>query len=1085
MMLLSSITVTMGQSLISNSWIDFNQKYVKINISDSGIYSIPFANLPNGFIQNNRFLQLFRNGIEVPLKISNDSIYFYGYNSNGASDSLLYRPMSARINKYSSLYSENEPYFLTNGKTEGRRIRTELNQTNAQLDQFHIAKTLLLFKNEYSLSTEAHQAPDYLNSFFEKGASKTGSRLEGVKYHNFTLDISSFADQANVKIKGKILLQGRSTNTRRVSIYAGRNDTERNLIGNLDLNGFEGKLFDFSISKDAISEKGQVVITLKSSNEDNIERFSVAFIEISYPQSINSVVEKNASVILSFEPNATKRSGFVLNKFANKWVFDITDVDNPYQYISDSKGYIGFENIHGKKTLVTSTFKSIGTDKIETISFNKIDPKDFNYIILTNNVLQPFSLKYAQYRSSTEGGGYKPIVVNMVDIYNQYNFGQISPLAIKRFIEFMVSDKNTDKYLFLIGPSVNPIEKMVPELNGYVPSIGYPASDILLVEGLGGIPQDVPVIPVGRLMVNNVNDADIYFEKVKEYEGNISNSFIWRKRVLHLNGGKNASEISQFKAVLSNLASSVETGVVGGNVYAFSKKSGIEVEPVDISKEVNNGIGLLTYFGHGSRVKTDLDFGYVTDPDRGFINNNKYSLMYFNGCGVGNIFRGLYNSSLNSPDKRPLTLDWLLAPKRGAIAIISNSYYSYLTPTTKYLELLYSNLFSNHTDNFTIGEIHKKVAIGVMKSNPNSYDIGNIQQSLLQGDPALVLIQAKKPDFTISKEDGIILRSMDSSTNMSKTDSITINFIVNNEGRFVVNSQLEFDVVFTQLDNSQLKRRFQIASVAFSDTINVKMENIGLISRVHIVLDPNNEIVELNELNNQLSLDLDWNEVKKYTVYPSEQFLDRISPTLLLNVNGKTPINELKLQDTFELTFKIMDNSVVKLDTINIELFLKNCWDESCDFYSVPFNNKDIKLKRLNSNSIEISKIFQGIKSGRYELLIKLKDENGNVNKNPYFLVFEVADEGSLEDILLITSPNPTSNYVKFELENSELIDIDMVNYEIVNSLGVVIKRHNTTNFTTWYWECTDMPAGLYVAHIRINKGSKEIIQSRKIVISR
>ena len=80
-----------------NEWINFDLKYVKINLSAEGIYKINFddvnsKNLFSGNLNPNNF-QLFNKGVEVPLYITGsqdglfnqgDIIYFYGTKNNAS-----------------------------------------------------------------------------------------------------------------------------------------------------------------------------------------------------------------------------------------------------------------------------------------------------------------------------------------------------------------------------------------------------------------------------------------------------------------------------------------------------------------------------------------------------------------------------------------------------------------------------------------------------------------------------------------------------------------------------------------------------------------------------------------------------------------------------------------------------------------------------------------------------------------------------------------------------------------------------------------------------------------------------------------
>ena len=80
----------------ANSWIKYNKPYVKIGIVKKGLHKISLSNLPKSFPTDSPDkLQLWRRGKQISIiSIANKEILFYAVPNDGASDSLLYRPMS-------------------------------------------------------------------------------------------------------------------------------------------------------------------------------------------------------------------------------------------------------------------------------------------------------------------------------------------------------------------------------------------------------------------------------------------------------------------------------------------------------------------------------------------------------------------------------------------------------------------------------------------------------------------------------------------------------------------------------------------------------------------------------------------------------------------------------------------------------------------------------------------------------------------------------------------------------------------------------------------------------------------------------
>ncbi len=97
---------------------------------------------------------------------------------------------------------------------------------------------------------------------------------------------------------------------------------------------------------------------------------------------------------------------------------------------------------------------------------------------------------------------------------------------------------------------------------------------------------------------------------------------------------------------------------------------------------------MVTFMGHASPTVPDLNIGFATSPTSQLSNKGQYPFMYFNGCGVGNVFYRY----------ETLATDWLMAADRGAIGVLSNSFWSYSTTSGRYLDALYKALFTEEAN---------------------------------------------------------------------------------------------------------------------------------------------------------------------------------------------------------------------------------------------------------------------------------------------------------------------------------------------------------------------------------------------------
>lgn len=1061
----------------ANSWISYDKPFVKIAIAQKGIYKIPFTALPAGFSTSEpEKLQLWHRGKQVAiLSASKSEILFYAVPNDGQTDSLFYRPMSSWKNPFFSFYSDQSAYFLINGETAGLRAETQNVATDPSAPQLTeataIAQTVLL--QEYSLSTEFPIRPNFFNSFFELAASKTGKVQLGQKQVPYPFTLTNLGKAGAEKAVLKLLVHGRSNNSRNIEIYVGKNDQSLRLVKTLSNAGFAGVETSFELKAEDAGPDGKGVLSLKSVSQDALDRFSLAYFNVSYSRNLDMAGLKTLPFAVPATSSKTSRIG-LKNGAAGAQILDITDEDRPV-ILSGNLSDFTFNRQAGKvaNLLVTSEVAMVAAANISSGKFTKPDLASANYVIITSENLLEGAKLYADYRASAAGGGYKTIVVNIKDVYNQFNYGEPSPVGIRRFVDYMLTQGSRDKQLLLIGKSITHNERMKRELPDEVPTVGYPGSDVLLVEGLGGTPANVPSVPIGRIpAVTNDNIRD-YLQKVKDYESNAFGDLAWRKRVLHLNGGKSTSEITQLKNMLKNLVPVVTDGPVGGQVTAFAKQQGIiEVEKVNITPEVNAGVGLITYFGHGSTTVTDLDMGYATDEARAYSNSLRYPMMYFNGCGVGNIFSGRFNPAANTSDRYSLSMDWLLAARRGAIVVVANSFESFVSPSEDYLSQLYHDMFANaEMLNQPIGKIQQAVAQKIASEDKGAYATANIHQSLLQGDPALKLVTVDKPDYAVDAEEGISIHSELGDKTIGNSANLRLRVILSNKGRFQKGMNVPVEISYRYKEGNVNKTE-TIQAFAYSDTLEATFANDKILQSVQVAIDPKITLSEMTRKNNVAELLIDWSRAKDEKAYPATALKDIVPPVLSVNFNGRQLENNEVIRPNPRITVDLEDDRLLVADTSLVEVFLKPCQDESCKFKKLNFSDPKLTIDSVSSHAIRVAYTSAGLPAGKYELLVNGRDMASNATVQPYQLFFEVTDDNAA-NVEVIASPNPAFSYLRFEAKmgsyGTEKASVRSVLFD-KNGNQVFEKVIDTdvSEKFTWYMQVDSLSSGLYVYKIKI-----------------
>jgi len=596
----------------------------------------------------------------------------------------------------------------------------------------------------------------------------------------------------------EILVNGLNDGTHNINLYMSTSTSDidtKNIMTFPAFSGFGGRKNAITLNDPAvnISNAGVSYLRIKSltnvsspnAHYDDRDLFSLGYYSITYPQLTDMGTGSNAvkSSFFNFKPTndeTTKVS--IRNALATTNVYDVSD---PYQPVKLNDGSFEGTNLNlqtsrytGRKLklcVVNSVDEQgilpVAVSNILPVTLNEyhsntnflpthvngaINPSAFDYLIISNDNLQESAKLFADYRATAGGGSYKSLIINIRSIYDQFNYGEPSPIAIRRFVDYMIKDGIRPRHnLLLVGHSVSYPIRVSKEMPGEIPTYGDPGSDVLLAAGLsnGSSNHDVPSIPVGRINAFTTAELSDYFGKVQQYENQTatqtSSELGWRKNVVHLIGAKYLYELSEiniggFKKIFKDVSPYVTAldpsrhiDVISNDQWATSNSVEATRKPAPISPLVNNGVGMIAYYGHGNQTGTLYDIQTVKLPE--FTNNGKYPFIYFNGCGVGNIF--------STRLAQQLSTEWLLTPNKGAIAIFGNAYKSYVSPTTIYIDRLYQQLFlKTDLERRTVGQVLVDLANIMLNGGTNGriladdYQVANIHQTNLYGDPALKIL---------------------------------------------------------------------------------------------------------------------------------------------------------------------------------------------------------------------------------------------------------------------------------------------------------------------------------------------------------
>ena len=871
-----------GQQL-GNEWINYNQEYYKIKTGKDDVHHITYEKLvtagfdPAGISPDN--IQLYHRGQEVAIRTvgmedasfdPGDYVEFWGRRNDGTQDTELYYRAQDQIHTFYNLFSDTTAFFLTVGENAGKRM-TVRNVSPTGLpavtyhreDDLQVRTDVFGFGQYYPIGNPAGEVKRSLydrgQMFMSNVITKSSATVsKGTNFRDFIFQGISGQIPSISKLELTFQLIGfNNIALHRANVYVGPDrDNLRPLVQDITLSFNNFGTRTLQINWDDISAEGQLVFRVEVVGYDEypVDQMSVGYLRIRYPRELNAF---GSDKYLFIPPANQERVLTVANPPANAVLFDVTDYRNPVVIQGQASGSFtaGLPATTAEQKLYLKNMQQSIEPRVEKVNFHYNDLSAYNYLMISHPYLsQPVEgayddpvQAYVDYRSSVEGGSWQVLNANVTELYDEFGYGEYTPLAIRRFVRSAYLQGNP-QYLFLIGKSrrVDIRTQRLPDpliisSRELVPTMGAPGSDIMYVEALDGRAH-YPAFPVGRLSVTTPQGVANYLDKVKEKEAALKDS-PWTKNFLQLSGGLTTDELFRFREFIDGFKNIVSQDYLGAAVTNISKTNNNAVQNINISEEINKGTGFVTFFGHSSTTYTDIDVGYVTDPAYGYNNQGRYPVMFVNGCRAGEIF--YYNS---------FGENWMAAKDKGAINFLAHSDVGIPNVLREYTEQYYRIMSDTLWMTRSIGHIQQEAIIRQLNTfSPDEIDFAVVEQTVLQGDPAIPVFGHDKVDYIVRSED-IFRESINGLPVTASTPFFNLGVVVNNAGR-TTDKPVKVFVRRTLPDGTVIELpEIEVPPVRNRDTIYYEISNQGLDAfgenKFEVHLDRNNEVDEGSEFNN-------------------------------------------------------------------------------------------------------------------------------------------------------------------------------------------------------------------------------------------
>jgi len=444
------------------SWIDFSKTYLKLGTNADGLYRITKADLESYGIDPLTILpstfKIYLKGIQVPIIVVDSSgvlkyIEFFGMRNWGDN----YREISGPneiYKEYLNRYSDTTIYWLTWGGGVGIPTNVQQGNLGTPTDTIKYYAEIAHYENnlyfDYSMEDlVSRQYPMWKQNQTWVAGQQYGGTTN--KYSFTATDIyPGKTAQAFYKVQD----------------YASDTLYSAHLIGlsiNTDTAVYSSGYFDKyaqavvkgGFSSNLLMQGNNILNATSYNTKATLNSIAVDWYEIEYPRYLKAINDSLKFIINDIQGNSIKAfkitnlssANLILYKY-NRWIKKIIN----YTRIGDQLVFNDTVQTGDKYYLIDES-KIVSpfyfyTKKLNDISSSSIKA---DYILITHPVLESKANEYASFINQNYGLATK--VINVFDIYDQFNYGFFAPEPIRDFLITAHNNWQAPKplYLFLVG----------------------------------------------------------------------------------------------------------------------------------------------------------------------------------------------------------------------------------------------------------------------------------------------------------------------------------------------------------------------------------------------------------------------------------------------------------------------------------------------------------------------------------------------------------------------------------------------------------------------------------------------------------
>ena len=681
---------------------------IKIMVKHEGWYRVTQPELVRAGLDPNTdpaLLHLYAEAIEQPIQITGATAGLGGFGPQAA------------INFYGTgidtLYSGTRVYWLTSEQTSGVRI-----------SQAQISSGSNIPPSSFLDTVELRQRTTYFAALRTAEGDNFFGALVSQTPIDQALAVPHFDKTAAAAIHLEVVLQGVIAGFPH-DIAVALNGTR---VGDLTYTGQDKGRLRIAVPTGLLRD-GNNTVTLTAQN-GAYDLNLVDYVRITYPRLYAADAGE-----LKFTGRAgdeIKTTGFAGAPAA---VIDITDAAHPVELVPQVTSENGKYEFAVQVPWTTTnssathhTLLAVADDHVSKAAAIRANhPSQWHAgqagadIVMISH--PDFIAALAPLVSSHKSDGKSSVIVPIDDLYDEFNFGERTPYAIKNFLQSAAANwKTVPKYLLLNGrASLDPRNYLGFGHLDFVPTKIVPTSSLMTssddwfsdFKGNG-----LPTIATGRLPVSTASEANAMAEKIAAYESKATDG-PWTNQALIVADQDDSENFTQDSQLIqSQIPSSMQVTDI------FTSTMGSETARQQIAAAINSGQLLVNYLGHGSEDQwsgTNLfDNATVTS----LTNGTQLPVFLIMDC-LNGFFQDVYD--------QPLAVTLMLAPNGGGVAVLASTGLNSPAPQTLLDKLIVQNL---------LGPSHQTLGDSILKAKSHISDFSVRRTYVLFGDPAM---QIKSP----------------------------------------------------------------------------------------------------------------------------------------------------------------------------------------------------------------------------------------------------------------------------------------------------------------------------------------------------